>query len=194
MLAATTGDEFLSAKGIVVATIRTVAPKLEFSVEPAQFTLLDAARQCRLVSGGKQLAVVGELSQVGRDQFELRGPATVFELDLETVIAAAQLRTTVTPLSPYPPVGRDINVVVDEAIRWETVESAARAAGGDLVEAISYQGDYRDASRLGPGKKSLLFGVLLRSPAATLTNEEADAVRERIVAKLATAVGASLRA
>jgi phenylalanyl-tRNA synthetase beta chain len=97
-------------------------------------------------------------------------------------------------VSPYPPVGRDVNIVVNESIRWAEVERLVRTAGGELVESIQYQETYRDPQRLGAGKKSLLFTLQLRSAAATLTNEEADGVRERIVAILAQQVGGELRA
>ena len=63
-----------------------------------------------------------------------------------------------------------------------------------MVESIAYQETYRDEQRLGVGKKSLLFGVQLRSAAGTLTSEQADAVRDRIVVALGKSVGGALRA
>ena len=47
------------------------------------------------------------------------------------------------------------------------------------VESIAFQDVYRDPERLGPGKKSLLFTLTLRSPEGTLTSDEADQVRDR---------------
>ncbi|MCA9260052.1 MAG: hypothetical protein KDA61_12660, partial [Planctomycetales bacterium] len=58
---------------------------------------------------------------------------------------------------------------------------------------ITYQDVYRDAERLGSGKKSLLFSVQLRSHAGTLTSEQADDVRDAIVSALGKSVGAELR-
>ena len=194
MLSVTTGGDFLAAKGVVEAVVHAVAPNMEFAIEPAALPLLDPVRQCLVVSDSEPLGVIGEVSAAGREQFELRNPATVFELNLEALIAAAQLRATTTPLSPYPPVGRDLNIVVDEAVRWSAVEAIARAVGGEFVETIAYQETYRDEKRLGPGKKSLLFRVQLRSSSGTLTNEEADGVRDWIVAALGRQVGGALRA
>ena len=194
VLSATTGRGFLDAKGILESVVAAVAPAARIVIEAAEFPLLDPARQAVVKLGDQLLGVVGELSDSGRDRFELRSPAAVLELDLELLIEAAELRTTVAPLSPYPPVARDLNIVVDEAVRWSAVEETARVAGGELVEAISYEETYRDEKRLGAGKKSLLFGVQLRSANGTLTNEEADAVRDRIVAALGKSVGGALRA
>jgi phenylalanyl-tRNA synthetase beta subunit len=67
-------------------------------------------------------------------------------------------------------------------------------AGGGVLEAVDYQETYRDPQRLGPERKSLLFSLQLRSATGTLTSEEADGVRDRILALLSQQLGAELRA
>ena len=134
------------------------------------------------------------MSDAGRERFELREPAAVAEIDLGPIIDAAVLIPTARPLSPFPPVSRDVNIVVPEATRWDEVESLARTAGGELVESIAYRETYRDAVRLGGDRKSLLFSLQLRSATGTMTNEEADAVRDGIVALLGKQLGGELRA
>jgi phenylalanyl-tRNA synthetase beta chain len=194
LLAITSGGGFLELKGVLEALVARIAPSQQFQVGEVEHPLLDDARQCRLRLGEHTLGYLGELSKAGRERFELRGGSTVAEIDVELLIAAAELTPTAIPVSPYPPVGRDVNIVVNESIRWAEVERLVRTAGGELVESIQYQETYRDPQRLGAGKKSLLFTLQLRSAAATLTNEEADGVRERIVAILAQQVGGELRA
>lgn len=137
---------------------------------------------------------MGELSAAGKQRFETRWPTTVAELDLDVLAAAAQLVHTTRPLSAYPPVGRDLNVIVPEGVHWAEVEALVRESGGPLVETVAYQETYRHEQHIGPGKKSLLLSLQLRSDKGTLTNEEADAVRDRIVAALAERLGAALRA
>jgi phenylalanyl-tRNA synthetase beta chain len=134
------------------------------------------------------------LSDAGRERFELRSSSTVAELDLDLLVAAAELVPTARPLSPYPPVSRDVNIVVAESVRWAEVEQLVRTAGGEVLEAVEYQETYRDPQRLGVDRKSLLFSLQLRSSSGTLTNEEADGVRDRIVTLLGQQVGAELRA
>ena len=68
-----------------------------------------------------------------------------------------------------------------------------KAAAPD-AEHLELQDVYRNAERLGPGKKSLLLTLTLRSADGTLTGEEADAIREKIVAACAERHGAQLRA
>ncbi|BBO31497.1 phenylalanine--tRNA ligase subunit beta [Lacipirellula parvula] len=194
LLAITSGGGFLELKGILEALVARIAPSQELQVGEVDYPLLDDARQCRLRLGEHTLGYLGELSKAGRERFELRGGSTVAEIDVEILIAAAELAPTAVPLSQYPPVSRDVNIVVNETIRWSEVERLVRTAGGDLIESVQFQETYRDAQRLGAGKKSLLFSLQLRSATATLTNEEADAVRARIVEILSQQVGGELRA
>jgi phenylalanyl-tRNA synthetase beta chain len=194
LLAITSGGGFLELKGVLEALVARIAPSQQLQVGEVEYPLLDDARQCRLRLGDHTLGYLGELSKAGRERFELRGGSTVAEIDVELLIAAAELTPTAIPVSPYPPVGRDVNIVVNESVRWAEVERLVSEAGGELVESIQYQETYRDPQRLGAGKKSLLFSMQLRSATGTLTNEEADGVRERIVAILAQQVGGELRA
>jgi phenylalanyl-tRNA synthetase beta chain len=140
------------------------------------------------------LGYLGDCSREGLARFELRGKAAVAELDLAVLVDAAVLIRRATPLSPYPPVGRDLNLVVDEKVRWAEIERIVRREGGDLLESIAYQETYRHSERLGPGKKSLLFSIQLRSADGTLTNEQADVARDQIVAAARRDLGAELRA
>ena len=63
-----------------------------------------------------------------------------------------------------------------------------------MPKSLEFQDVYRDAERLGAGKKSLLFTLTLRSPDGTLTNDEADQIRSRVVEACRAAHAAQLRA
>lgn len=204
LLALTSGSGFFEVKGVVEALLRAIAPNLPLRIEACKDRFFAPGRGCRLLlaagqpndrtASNRPLGTIGEVSPWGLKQFDLRSPTTVAELDLAPLIDAAELIRTVVPLSAYPPVDRDLNVVFDESVRWTEVEQLARAHGGDLLEKIAYQETYRDAQRLGNGKKSLLFNIQLRSTEGTLTGEQADAVRDQIVAVLDKKLGGKLRA
>jgi len=194
LLTLCSGGDLLALKGVCEALVEGVHHDLRLSTESWEHPLFAAGSGCRLLLGDRLLGFLGELGTAGRALFDLRGPATVAELDLELFVEAAELVCRARPLSPYPPVHRDVNVVVDERIAWGDVARVAAEAGGPLVEQIAYQDAYRDPDRLGKGKKSLLFSLQLRSHQGTLTSEQADAVRDRIVAALQREVGGQLRA
>src|SRR5690606_7897185 len=125
---------------------------------------------------------------------DLREPTTVAELALSLLEEIAELVPKAAALSPYPAVSRDLNLVVDEAVRWADLAATVRAAAGEELEEVVYRDTYRDPQRLGPGKKSQLLSIQLRRGDGTLTSGEADAIRDRIVAACAKQHGAALRA
>ncbi len=94
----------------------------------------------------------------------------------------------------YPAVTRDINLVVDEAVRWADVAATVKANGGPCLEHLEYRQTYRDPERLGEDKKSLLMTITLRWKEGTLTSQQADEIRDQIVAACREKHGAELRA
>ena len=109
------------------------------------------------------------------------------------LIDAAVLVRRAAELSPFPPVGRDLNIVVDEQVPWANVEKIVLGGCDELLESLVFQEEFRSKDKLGPGKKSLLFSIQLRSDKGTLTNEQADEVRDKLVAKLGEQLGGQLR-
>ena len=114
------------------------------------------------------------------------------ELNLDVLAGLARLIPQYLELSPYPAIARDVNLIVDESVRWEALAATVRGAAGDDLESLRYQETYRDPKRDGPGKKRLLFSFTLRSRERTLTNEEVDQVRQAVVAACQNRHGAAL--
>ncbi|WP_425396108.1 phenylalanine--tRNA ligase subunit beta [Aeoliella sp.] len=198
VLAIASGRGFLDVKGVAEAVVsdtvghrRTLAASADDS---GASTLLDASRTASLSLDGVKLGYIGELSTEGLDQFDLRGPVTVAEIDLGPLLDGAELIPRASSLTNYQPMSRDLNVVFDESVRWADVEEIVHTAGGQLLESLAFQEEYRDAERLGKGKKSLLWSVTLRSSEGTLTSEQADEVHAAIVAQLSKKLGGELRA
>lgn len=194
VLALSSGGGFLELKGVVEGLVAAIAPNAELTVAPAKGALLDASRSAGLLLGGVPLCLLGELSGPGKQKFGLRGDGSIAELDLGVLTAAAELVRSTKPLSSYPPISRDLNLVVEESVAWAAIESTARTAGGELVEQVTFTDDsFRDAGQLGEGKKSVVFRVQLRSTEGTLTSEQADAAINAIVTALGTDVQGELR-
>ncbi len=153
----------------------------------------DTAASCRLRFRGQTLGYMGRLTDDALKQFDLKGPATVAEVRLAPLIEAADLMPRCVEQSSYPAVTRDLNLVVAEAVRWADVAATARREAGPCLETLQYRDTYRDEKRLGVDRKSLLFSIVLRSGECTFTNQQADEIRDRIVAACRSEHGAELR-
>ncbi|MEM9351379.1 MAG: phenylalanine--tRNA ligase subunit beta [Planctomycetota bacterium] len=194
MLGVTSGGGLLELKGLVEALVARLAPAEPLSFEPHEDPLFAPGRGAKVLLGGELVGYLGQVASGALDTFELRGETSVAEIDLGPLVERARLTRTADRLSPYPPVTRDLNVVFDESAAWSDVERIVVAEGGELIESVDFQEEWRDAEKLGAGKKSLLFSVQLRSIEGTLTGERCDGVRDAIVSALGKQLGGELRA
>lgn len=157
---------------------------------PGRSALLYVQQDKRTVVVGR----AGELHPQVVKAFALPARSVAFELDIDALQAAAPKQArSVRPVSTYPVVKEDIALVLDENIPVGAVMDAIRAAGGELLEEVTFFDEYRGA-QIEDGKRSLAFGLRMRAGDRTLSSKESAAVREEILASVAKQFGATLRA
>jgi phenylalanyl-tRNA synthetase beta chain len=199
MIGLTSERDFYAVKGAIQALLGVLNPRAELEATPLDNEQLKSARSCELwivqsPNAPQLLGYLGEINPDGLRRFDLRASTTVAELKFAALSAMVDLVPQYTKQAAYPAVERDLNLVVDEEVRWGDLAKAVREAASPFAERLEYRELYRDAERLGPGKKSLLMTLTLRSHDQTLTNDEADRIRDRIVAACQARFGAQLRA
>jgi phenylalanyl-tRNA synthetase beta chain len=87
---------------------------------------------------------------------------------------------------------RDIALLFDAGTPVQAVIEALQAEKPDIVRAVRLFSLYRGAE-LPAGKKSLAFRVVMQHTEQTLTDAEADAARDALVALLSRKFSATLR-
>src|SRR5262249_11429263 len=117
-------------------------------------------------------------------------PAVLFELDA-AIVAEAPLPHPEQP-SKFPPVIRDIALLVDAGIPAQALLDAARDEKPAIVRGVEGFDLYQGPS-LPAGKKSLAFRVVMQDTERTLTDTEADSARDALVALWGRRLGAKLR-
>jgi phenylalanyl-tRNA synthetase beta chain len=172
--------DFFAAKGIVEAV--HAALKSPASYERGEHPLLHPGKAARVEAG-----VLGELHPS-----VLEGRWGAFELDLHLVADAARDPVAYHDVVSYPAVKQDLAFVVDEELPAGELVEAVREAGGDELREIRVFDVYR-GDQVGEGKKSVALHVAFQSPERTLSDEDAAALRERIVAAVAERVGGVIR-
>ncbi len=94
--------------------------------------------------------------------------------------------------SKYPPVARDLAVIVAPDVPAIDIEDAVRAGADGAVASVRVFDEYR-GPQVGEGKKSLAVRVTLQRFDGTLTDAEADAYVASILASLRERCRAILR-
>jgi len=171
---------FLHIKGAVESLHASL--KAEALFERGSHPLLHPGRTARTRAG-----VLGELHP-GR----LDGLWGAFELDLGDLFALVSEPVTYRDVITYPAIRQDVALVVDESVAVGDLAAVAREAAGEELREIRAFDVYR-GDQVEPGRKSVAFAVIYQSAERTLTEEDAHALRGRIVAAAEERFGAKLR-
>lgn len=116
-----------------------------------------------------------------------------FELEVDALVARIPEIVVYQDVITYPPVRQELAFVVDESVPAGELFAAAREAAAPELREIRFLSDYRGPP-IPPGKKSIAFSVAFQSPERTLTDEDAAALRQKIIDVLERLFDAELRA
>ncbi|HXW58320.1 MAG TPA: phenylalanine--tRNA ligase subunit beta [Solirubrobacteraceae bacterium] len=182
--------DFFAAKAMLEALTRALRVD-GLALAPARQPFLHTARTADVQVGGESIGWIGELHPLVAQAWELPG-ASCLELDLDRLIAHAQARRAYEDLIGYPPLRRDLAVVMPAGVPAAEVLAAAREAAGELLRDVRVF-DVYTGQQLGPGRRSLALALSFRASDRTLSDDDVAPASERIVAALAR-LGGELRA
>ncbi|MBL23416.1 MAG: phenylalanine--tRNA ligase subunit beta [Rhodospirillaceae bacterium] len=152
-------------------------------------------RSGTLQLGPNILARFGEIHPKVLRSLDVKGPAAGFEVFLEAVPLPKTKASKTRPAldaSPLQPVTRDFAFVVDRDTPADKVARAAQGADKTLIEAVGIF-DVFEGESLGDDKKSVALQVTLQPRDHTLTDEEIEAVADKVVANVNKQTGGTLR-
>jgi phenylalanyl-tRNA synthetase beta chain len=130
------------------------------------------------VTAGGQ--VVGHAGPLAADRPAWAAPLFGFEVGLEMGPAPA---TAYRPLPAFPPVERDLALVLGPGVSAAAVETVIRRVAGPLLERVAVFDEYRGAG-IGADRRSVAWRCTFRDPARTLREQEVDASLARILGAL----------
>jgi phenylalanyl-tRNA synthetase beta chain len=188
--------DFFDGKGVIENLLR------ELNVAKLRFKPLDASaapwlppgRAAEVLAGSRTLGWLGEVHPRVCAAFEVAPPVVAFELDVKALLACAEQARPYRDVPQFPAVELDLALVVDEGVAAERVGQVITSAGGALLDELRLFDVYRDAEKIGAGKKSLAFALTYRAPDRTLTLDEVEALHQKVIRKATAATGGEVRA
>jgi phenylalanyl-tRNA synthetase beta chain len=141
--------------------------------------------------GPKQIAHFGELHPKILAAFDIKVPASAFEIILDALPEPKTKAKAQFSPSPFQAIERDFAFVVDRAIAAGDLIRAVKNAERVLIDTVSLF-DVYEGKGVPEGKKSIALAVRLQPKDKTLTDGEIEAVAQKIVAA-ALKLGATLR-
>jgi len=178
--------DFHDVKADVEALLAPCGAQYEAALHPA----LHPGKTARIVRDGMPMGWLGELHPRWQQKYDLTFAPILFELDFEYV--AEGTLPVYNDISKFPPVRRDLAVIVDEDVNYRTMAEGLRSEWPAIMTEIGLFDVYRGPG-IEKGKKSLAFRVLLQDTHKTLTDSEVDSAVSQLIQILQQRFNAKLR-
>jgi phenylalanyl-tRNA synthetase beta chain len=184
--------ELREVRGVIELLLNRLDPGRELRVIPDARPGYAPAASGRIEWGGQSIGYLGKIDRAVAEKLGLREVPAAAELELLPLIAGARAVPQQKELPAFPPIRRDLSLVVPEATRYQEIETLIRESRPELMEDLEYVTTYR-GKPVEKGRKSVTVTLIFRSPTGTLTGEQVDATIQRIIDAARSALGAELR-
>ena len=150
---------------------------------------LHPGQSAKVMLDGKAIGWIGKLHPKWQQHYQLPKGAVLFELDF----SALQQRTVpaYSEVSKFPPIRRDMAILVDEQVSAGELLNAMNAAKVEFVTEIGLFDVYRGKG-IAENKKSLAFFVLLQDNQKSLVDADSDKAMASLLDVVTKQFGAEL--
>jgi phenylalanyl-tRNA synthetase beta chain len=184
--------DFYDLKGCIETLLAQLRVRnLSFS-PPEGSLFLHTGNALDIMVGKQKVGFVGEILPQTLDRFQLSQQIYVFEIFLFRLLPEFSEQEKFHPLPKYPPVYRDIALVIDDTIPAQTVSETMEKFKNKYIEEIEVF-DYYKGKSLAPGKKSLAYRLKYQAYDHTLTDREVNALHDKLIDTLNKELDAVLR-
>ncbi len=182
--------DFFDLKGDLEAILALTGRSEDFAFKAAEHPSLHPGQSAEIVVDGERIGWIGMLHPELEHKLDLAGRAFLFELRIGDLLNGRL--PAFQPLSKYPSIRRDIAVVVNETVEFDTVRRCVRQAAGEILQDIILF-DVYTGEKVDIGRKSLALGLILQETSHTLTDQEVESVMDKILQALGDELNAKLR-
>ena len=197
-------NDFFTLKGMITELLSKLGIRdVEFTAE-REYGTYHPGRCARILTREKvtgrnpeeaewvELGIMGEFHPDVTEKYGIGTRCCGAELMLNVITEMADMEKVYYPLPKYPATSRDIALVVDEEMTVGEIQKVIRKAGGKLLKKIELFDVYR-GPQVGENKKSVAFALTYRHDDKTLTDEDVNAVHNKILTNLKEKLDVVLR-
>ncbi len=144
-------------------------------------------------AAGKTLAQLGSVSQKALKLYDLKQEVFYAEIDWALAVRlAADSHMQVKELPRFPSVRRDLALVIDQQLQYGQIEALAKETAGKLLRQMNlfdvYEGD-----KIGKNKRSYAVSFVFQDDDKTMTEQEIEAVMQKLMTKFESTLAATVR-
>ncbi len=176
--------DFFLLKGMVEALLDGLNVKDYDFVAVSDNQTFHPGQTAMVVKGDIVLGIIGQIHPIAVKRYDIGCKVFMAKLSMDALYCAASSDKQYTPLPKFPSTTRDLSLLCDVDIPVSTITAVIKKAVGHILETVTlfdlYQGDKIEA-----GKKSVAFSIVMRSPSATLTDDEVNKAIDKVLSSLA---------
>jgi phenylalanyl-tRNA synthetase beta chain len=156
-------------------------------------TLYSADTAVAIKSKNEIVAAIGMVGKKTQDQFDIKQPVFFADIYWDAVMQLGKKqKIEYREIPKFPPVQRDLAIVVDKTLPYESIEKATKTAKINKLKAVNLF-DIFESDKLGAGKKSMAVNFTFLDEEKTLTDKEIDAMMGKIIAAYEKELNAEVR-
>ena len=141
----------------------------------------------------KVLATLGILSNKLLTRFDIDQEVYYADLNWKALMKdAAKVKVEQQEIAKFPPVKRDLALLVDQSVQFADIERVAYDTEKRLLRSVTLF-DVYEGKNLPAGKKSYAISLILQDPEKTLNDKAIEAVMNKVMKMLETKLGAAQR-
>lgn len=194
VLAFYNAGDFFNLKGICEQMLETLGVVDYDFVANTENPSFHPGRCADVISSdGSVLMTLGEIHPIVLKTYGFDLPVYACVCDTESLLTLENFEKHYTALPKFPPVERDLAFVCDKTITSGQIKAAIKKYAGKMLENVEVFDIFEDDTKLGSGKKSMAYNLVLRSPEKTLSDEECDKVVRKVLFGLERELGITLR-
>ena len=179
--------DFYDVKGDLEALLAPAGLRFEKLLHPA----LHPGRAAKVILDGSEIGCLGELHPEWVQKYDLPQAPVVFEVDFAAVTAANV--PAYVEVSKFPPVIRDLAIVVDQGLSLQALLDGLQGKLPPLIQDVQLFDVYAGKG-VPENKKSLAFRIVMQDTQRTLQDTEVELAVQQLVSCLEQAFAAQLRA
>ncbi|MCF8238907.1 MAG: phenylalanine--tRNA ligase subunit beta [Saprospiraceae bacterium] len=144
--------------------------------------------------GPKEMVRMGAVSGEWLEIMDIDQPVWVADFNWDIVLGFIPGKDQeTTSLSRFPEVRRDLALVLDQSVGYKEIEALALKTEKILLKEVNLFDVYTSEEHLGKGKKSCAVSFRFADPERTLTDQEIDAIMDKLITGYETKLGAVIR-
>ena len=142
--------------------------------------------------GNETLVEFGTVKKSILKHFDIKQEVFYADFNWNLILKSLSNKIKFTDIPKYPEVRRDLSLMVDKAVAFESIYSIARQTEKSLLKDINLF-DVYEGKNLPEGKKSYAVSFTIQDSSKTLTEEQIDKIMKKLQKNFETELGASLR-